>query len=399
MGAILLALASSLGYGGSDFAGGLASRDAHVLRVVAVAAPAGLLVNLLLLPIIGADWSTAAIAWGAGSGLASAAAFTLLYRTLALGPMSVLSPLTAVISAVIPVGVGLLEGERLGTPAFAGLVTAVLAIILVGGGPSAESSRPGRLALVLAIGAGAAIAAQLICLHQAPAGSGLAPLLAGSVVSSSVLSGCRRDPAPAHRDDTATLVAGGWVWGPQRACEPGLPAGRPVRRPLHRGSYHCSVSRRHGRAGVGRAGRTAPVGPGRRSRGGRPRRVAARSRLASAAGVPGPRPVMRGYPAPCREDVERGVLSPVVAGVPGCPQMLARRPPARTATADPRRPQPAAAAARGSPRPRRSARRRGAPRNRTARNPRSAAASTFGSASSMNTVVAGVRRYRSTRTR
>ena len=187
--AILLALASSLGYGGADFAGGLAARDAHVFRVVAAAAPAGLLVNLLILPIIGADWSVAAVAWGAGSGLASAAAFTLLYRTLALGPMSILSPLTAVISAVIPVGVGLLEGERLGTPAVAGLLIAVLAIVLVGGGPSAESSRPRRLALVLAIGAGAAIAAQLICLHQAPAGSGLAPLLAGSIVSSSVLLG------------------------------------------------------------------------------------------------------------------------------------------------------------------------------------------------------------------
>jgi drug/metabolite transporter (DMT)-like permease len=156
---------------------------------VAAAAPAGLVVNLLLLPVLGADWSTSAVAWGAGSGLASAAAFTLLYQTLALGPMSILSPLTAVISAVIPVGVGLLEGERLGTPAVAGLLVAVLAIILVGGGPSAESSRPGRLALVLAIGAGAAIAVQLICLHQAPAGSGLAPLLTGSVVSSGVLLG------------------------------------------------------------------------------------------------------------------------------------------------------------------------------------------------------------------
>jgi drug/metabolite transporter (DMT)-like permease len=187
--AILLALASSLGYGGADFAGGLASRDAHVFRVVAVAAPAGLVVNLLLLPVLGADWSASAVAWGAGSGLASAVAFTLLYQTLALGPMSILSPLTAVISAAIPVGVGLLEGERLGTTAALGLLIAVLAVVLVGGGPSSESSRPGRLALVLAVGAGAAIAAQLICLHQAPAGSGLAPLLAGSVVSSIVLVG------------------------------------------------------------------------------------------------------------------------------------------------------------------------------------------------------------------
>ena len=187
--AMLLALASSLGYGGADFAGGLASRDAHVFRVVAAAAPAGLVVNLLLLPVLGADWSASAVAWGAGFGLASAVAFTLLYQTLALGPMSILSPLTAVISAAIPVGIGLLEGERLGTTAALGLLIAVLAIALVGGGPAAESSRPGRLALVLAVGAGAAIAAQLICLHQAPTGSGLAPLLAGSVVSSVVLLG------------------------------------------------------------------------------------------------------------------------------------------------------------------------------------------------------------------
>jgi hypothetical protein len=35
--AILLALARSLGYGCADFAGGLASRGAHVLRVAAAA--------------------------------------------------------------------------------------------------------------------------------------------------------------------------------------------------------------------------------------------------------------------------------------------------------------------------------------------------------------------------
>ncbi|MGO9177833.1 MAG: EamA family transporter [Candidatus Limnocylindrales bacterium] len=188
-GAWALALASALGYGTADFAGGLASRNARVLRVVAAAVPARLLVNLLLLPILGADWSAPAVAWGAGSGLASAGSFALLYETLALGPMSVLSPLTAVISAVIPVVVGLLEGERLGTAAMLGLLAAVLAIVLVGGGPAAESGRPSRVALVLGMGAGVAIAAQLICLHQAPAESGLAPLVAASAASSSVVLG------------------------------------------------------------------------------------------------------------------------------------------------------------------------------------------------------------------
>ncbi|MEN3540367.1 EamA family transporter [Microbispora sp. ZYX-F-249] len=46
-------------------------------------------------------------------GVASAAAFALLYRTLAIGPMNVLSPVTALVSAALPVGVGLLQGEHL----------------------------------------------------------------------------------------------------------------------------------------------------------------------------------------------------------------------------------------------------------------------------------------------
>src|SRR4051812_23189998 len=124
-GALVLALASSLAYGAADFLGGVAARDAHVLRVVMIAAPASLLVELLLWPAIGADFATAAVAWGAASGLASAAAFALLYRTLAIGPMSVLSPVTALVSATLPVAVGLLAGERLSGLAVAGMTLAL----------------------------------------------------------------------------------------------------------------------------------------------------------------------------------------------------------------------------------------------------------------------------------
>lgn len=189
MTAILLALASSLGYGGSDFAGGLAARSAHVLRVVAVAAPTGLVVSLALLPLGGAIWTPSAVAWGGGSGVASAGAFALLYRTLALGPMSILSPMTAVISGIIPVLVGLAEGERLGGPAWVGLGAALAAIVLVSGGPAGPSGRASGRALVLATWAGVAVAGQLICLHQAPSDSGLAPLVAGGVASSAILVG------------------------------------------------------------------------------------------------------------------------------------------------------------------------------------------------------------------
>jgi hypothetical protein len=58
----LLALASSLAYGAADFLGGFAARGAHVLRVVVIAAPASLFVELLLWPALGAHFAAGAVA-------------------------------------------------------------------------------------------------------------------------------------------------------------------------------------------------------------------------------------------------------------------------------------------------------------------------------------------------
>ncbi|MFD5637863.1 EamA family transporter [Streptomyces sp. NPDC127077] len=185
--ALLLALGSSLAYGCADFLGGLGARKAHVLRTVMIAAPASLTVELLLWPFLGASFSPATLAWGAASGLASAAAFALLYRTLAIGPMNVLSPLTALVSALLPVGVGVLQGEDLGPAALIGLPLALAAVVLVSAGGGAGTARPSRTALLLAFGAGAAIALQLVFLHQAPSDSGVGPLVVGRAVSSAVV--------------------------------------------------------------------------------------------------------------------------------------------------------------------------------------------------------------------
>lgn len=184
--ALLLALGSSLAYGCADFLGGLGARKAHVLRTVMIAAPASLTVELLLWPVLGASFSPATLAWGAASGVASAAAFALLYRTLAIGPMNVLSPLTALVSAMLPVGVGMLQGEDLGPAGLIGLPLALAAVVLVSAGGGTGSVRPSRTALLLALGAGAAIALQLVCLHQAPSDSGVGPLIVGRAVSSAV---------------------------------------------------------------------------------------------------------------------------------------------------------------------------------------------------------------------
>jgi drug/metabolite transporter (DMT)-like permease len=185
--ALILALGSSLAYGCADFLGGLGARKAHVLRTVMIAAPASLAVELLLWPFLGASFSAGALGWGAASGIASAAAFALLYRTLAIGPMNVLSPVTALASATLPVAVGLLQGEHLGAAGLVGLPLALVAVILVSAGHGAGSARPSRTALLSAFGAGGAIALQLVFLHQAPSDTGVAPLIIGRAVSSAVI--------------------------------------------------------------------------------------------------------------------------------------------------------------------------------------------------------------------
>ncbi|MFB6813944.1 EamA family transporter [Streptomyces sp. NPDC056347] len=184
--ALLLALGSSLAYGCADFLGGLGARRAHVLRTVMIAAPASLAVELLLWPFLGASFAPATLGWGVASGIASAGVLALLYRTLAIGPMNVLSPLTALVSAMLPVGVGLLQGERLGPAGLIGLPLALAAVVLVSAGHGSGGARPSRTALLLAFGAGAAIALQLVFLHQAPADSGVGPLIIGRVTSSVV---------------------------------------------------------------------------------------------------------------------------------------------------------------------------------------------------------------------
>ena len=51
--AILLALASAAGYGGSDYAGGLAARRSSVIRITILAQAVSAALMILILPLAG----------------------------------------------------------------------------------------------------------------------------------------------------------------------------------------------------------------------------------------------------------------------------------------------------------------------------------------------------------
>ena len=113
--AVLLALVSALCYGVSDFSGGLAARRVAATMVVLISNGLSLVLAVAVVTLLpGSTYSAADMAWGVAAGVVGLFGVVLLYRGLAIGPMSIVAPLTAVLSAVLPVVVGIARGERPG---------------------------------------------------------------------------------------------------------------------------------------------------------------------------------------------------------------------------------------------------------------------------------------------
>src|SRR5215469_3310418 len=136
----VLALAAALLYGSADFLGGMATRHAHVLSVLLVSSTAGMVITVGSALLAGGSPQAAGIAWGACAGAVGGVGFMFCYAGLAAGPMSVVAPLSALVSTVLPVAVALAEGERVGPRVYAGALICVVAIISVSSG----GGRPAR---------------------------------------------------------------------------------------------------------------------------------------------------------------------------------------------------------------------------------------------------------------
>src|SRR5690242_16198182 len=131
MAAVALGLASSLAWGFADFFGGLQSRRHSVLAVLAITQAAGLCMVLTVVAVRGTppppgwDW----IAWAVGGGLMGILGLAAFYRGLATGNMGVVAPISSA-AAVVPLIVGLAQGERPNGIQTAGIALAIVGVIL-----------------------------------------------------------------------------------------------------------------------------------------------------------------------------------------------------------------------------------------------------------------------------
>lgn len=172
---VLVSSLAALSYGVSDFLGAVAVRRLRVLvgtTVIYAFATAAITLGVL---IVGGTWMAPAIVPGILAGLAAIGGFLAFYAALAAGPMSLASPLIAVLSSLVPVVVAIALGERLPWLAWVAVVLALVGGLLISVTPRGSARGIPRRTVVLSVVAGVLLGLSIVALDAAPADAGLVP--------------------------------------------------------------------------------------------------------------------------------------------------------------------------------------------------------------------------------
>ncbi len=181
---IVFALLAAAAYGVSDFIGGIASRRVSALTVLLVSYPIGGAIMAAMLVFYRGPVSGNTLAWSLAGGVAGLAGVALLYGALAQAPMNIVSPVTAVMSAVVPIFGGVAKGERPHTLAWLGIGLGLVAVVLISRQPPDHPHGPvGWKPMTMAVLAGVGFGAYFICLAQSDHDSGMWPVVLSRATS------------------------------------------------------------------------------------------------------------------------------------------------------------------------------------------------------------------------
>ncbi len=137
---IVFALGAAVLYGSADFLGGAATRRTALLAVLLTSGVAGTAVLIPVVLAVGSPLRSGSVLWGLAAGAVGGVGLMFFYAGLAAGPMSVVSPVSALVSTVLPVGVAIAQGERPAATVYAGAVLCLTATVLVSSGSPAGAS-------------------------------------------------------------------------------------------------------------------------------------------------------------------------------------------------------------------------------------------------------------------
>ncbi|MGN6446786.1 EamA family transporter [Amnibacterium sp.] len=219
MAVVILGLVSSLLYGVSDFFGAVGSRTRPAAEIAFGALVVSGVTILPAFALVDSAWSWRAVVFGALAGASAGLGVLLLYAALALGPVGFVSPVVALMCAVLPALWAFATGEAIGGWGLAALAAIVVGGVLIGLEPDA-GLRPSTRTVLLTVVTGVVYAAYFVFMDATPTDSGAVPLLSDSVAAAVaagavVLVGCRRGrrPGRAGRREVLLTIAAGVTQG------------------------------------------------------------------------------------------------------------------------------------------------------------------------------------------
>ncbi len=170
--AVILALGSALAYGVSDFLGGTAASRLRVMPTTILSYAAATVAVLALVLVTGGVWSPEVWLWGSVAGVAAVVGFVAFYAAMAVGPMSLVSPVIAVLGSAVPVAAAVALGETLTAWAWVGVLLALVSAVLLSSQPRGGGGRFTVRAGVLSVVAGVSLGASVVALDRTPPESG-----------------------------------------------------------------------------------------------------------------------------------------------------------------------------------------------------------------------------------
>jgi drug/metabolite transporter (DMT)-like permease len=184
-----------------------------MFAVAVISQAVGFALLLLVLPFTPSHAVVGDYIFGALAGICGALAVALLYHALSIGKMGIVSPITAVLAAGLPLIYGMIRGDRLSLGQIVGLILALAAILMISlsfedGGKREISTAGVREAIVT----GLLFGGFFILLSYTHPAAGLHNLLAARIASISFLLlaafATRTNLMPARADWPLIIGAG-----------------------------------------------------------------------------------------------------------------------------------------------------------------------------------------------
>ena len=235
---IVLALFASLFIGVSDFLGGIVSRTRSPLETSLVVFLAALMTLVPIAVLLGASDLTAHdLGLGAVSGLTTSVAYVGFFAAIGHGRISIVAPISAAVTALLPAIAGIAEGNTLSTIARYGILCALLAIPLVAyetDDGEANDDWSTRRQVLVSILCGVGFGFYFICIGHTHRSSGLWPTVATLVVGIAIIAplAARGGVMPSLASLSRLAVAGGVALGVADAAPHDRAAARAADRRL-----------------------------------------------------------------------------------------------------------------------------------------------------------------------